>query len=203
MISTSLRRSKFVWASAAFLLFSGPARAADPKPDAASAPAEADKTTVDLVNYFLKVDLPDANPKLIDPFLAVKTETLPQKLRGKAAAKQLEITALLRLHAVKKKGIFVQPTEGCSEKDFVKPLKMMGYMMGYQVVDEDELKYVMDKTKCTEIDLGCRFSMLIFFEKKKDRVVKFLAQDPIMAIVAESHGGGTTKFFHMNYTCMH
>ena len=191
---------------AALLLASGPARAADPKPDvaSASAPAEADKSTVDLVNYFLKVDLPDANPKLIDPFLAVKTETLPQKLRGKAAAKQVEITALLRLHAVKKKGIFVQPTEGCSEKDFVKPMKMMGYMMGYEVVNEDELKYIMDKTKCTEIDLGCRFSMLIFFEKKKDRVVKFLSADPIMALVAESHGsGGTTKFFGMNYTCMH
>jgi hypothetical protein len=192
-------------ALAAVSLAGASARAESPKPGAsASAPAEADKSTIDLVNYFLKVDLPDANPKLIDPFLAVKTEELPQKLRGKAAAKQLEITALLRLHNVKKKGIFVQPAEGCLEKDFVKPMAMSRYFsLGYEIVNEDELKYVMKTTQCTETDLGCRFSMLIFFEKKKDRVVKFLSADPIMAIVAESHGGGSTKFFGMHYTCMH
>ena len=190
---------------AALLLACGPARAADPKPDAAaSAPVEADKDTIELVRYFLGVDLPDANPKLINPFLAVNTETLPKKLRGPAAAKQVEITGLLRLHDVKKKGIFVQPTDNCSEKNFVKPMTMSSFFsQGYEVVNEDELKYVMDKTKCTEIDLGCRFSMLIFFEKKKDRVIKFIAADPIMAIVAESHRGGTTKFFGMNYNCMH
>ncbi|MFI5362849.1 MAG: hypothetical protein ACHQ49_12825 [Elusimicrobiota bacterium] len=187
---------------AAFLMMGGPAMAADAKADAA---ATADKGTIDLVNYFLKVDLADANTKLVDEFLAVKTDTLPKKLRGKAAAKQIEITALLRIHDVKKKGIFVQqPAQECNEKDFVKPLSMAGFFYGYEVVNEDELKYVMDKTKCTEIDLGCRFSMLIFFEKKKDRVIKFNANDPIMALVAESHaGGGTTKFFGMGFTCMH
>ena len=30
----------------------------------------SDQTTIDLVKYFLKVDLSEANPKLIDPFLA-------------------------------------------------------------------------------------------------------------------------------------
>jgi hypothetical protein len=191
---------------AAFLLLAGPARAADPKPDAAAAePAPADKDTIDLVNYFLKVELADANPKLIDPFLAVKIETLPKKLRNKAAAKQVEVNALLRLHNVKKKGIFVQqPTEECSEKDFVKPLSMAGFFNGYEEVSDDDLKCVMDQTKCTEIDLGCRFSMLIFFEKKKDRIVKFNAADPIMAIVAGCRGkAGTTHFFGMSYTCMH
>jgi hypothetical protein len=185
-----------------------PARAADPAPDAAAAaPAAADKSTVDLVNYFLKVELADASPKLIDPFLAVKTETLPKKLQNKAAAKQVEITALLRLSHVKKKGIFVQPlAEECSETSFVKPLTMAGFFAapGYEEVTEDDLKCVMDQTKCTEVDLGCRFSMLIFYEKKKDRIVKFLATDPIMAIVAGCRGGGgTTHFFGSGYSCMH
>ena len=206
-ISADFPRRKLICAFASILLAGGYARAADPKPDAASSvekTAAADKDTLDLVNYFLKVALSEANPKLIDPFLAVKTEALPKSLRGKAAAKQVEISALLRLHDVKKKGIFVQQRDDCSEKDFIKPMGMMSFFsQGYEVVNEDELKYVMDKTKCTEIDLGCRFSMLIFYEKRKDRIVKFNAADPIMALIAESHGGGGTKFFGMGYTCMH
>jgi hypothetical protein len=191
---------------AALLLGAGAARAAAPKADAA-ADAPADKEAIQLVNYFLKVDLADANPKLINPFLAVKTETLPKKLRNKAAAKQVEIAALLRVHDIKKKGIFVQPlTEACSETSFVKPLTLASSFPdpGYETVTEDELKYVMDQTKCTEIDLGCRFSMLIFFEKGKDRIVKFNAVDPIMAKVAEYRGkGGSSHFFGMGYSCLH
>ena len=191
----------------AALLLTGPVRAAasDDKPAAAES---ADKTTIDLVNYFLKVDLSEANPKLIDPFLAVKTETLPKKLQRKTAAKQTEIAALLRIHDIKKKGIFVQTAgQACDETSFVKPLSLASAFpspLPYEVVTEDELKCVMEQTKCTEDDLGCRFSMLIFFEKKKDRIIKFNASDPIMAIVAGCRGsGGTSHFFGMNYTCMH
>lgn len=189
----------------AAVLLAGPVRAfADDKPAAAAA---ADKTTIDLVNYFLKIDLADANPKLIDPFLAVKTETLPKKLQAKAAAKQVEVSALLRIHDVKKKGIFVQPqAAACTAADFVKPLAMAAMFPdpGYETVTEDELKYVMDQTKCTEDDLGCRFSMLIFFTKGKDRVIKFNAVDPIMAKVAEYRGkGGSSHFFGMGYSCLH
>jgi hypothetical protein len=187
---------------AALLLCAAPLFAAEPAADDGT----ADKATVDLVKYFLKVPISDASTKLIDPFLAIKTDTLPAKLRGKAAAKQTEIAALLRIHERKKVGSLVYPLDGCSEKDFVKPLKEAPFFPapGYEKVNEEELKYVMDKTKCTEIDLGCRFSMLIFFEKKKDRIVKFLAADPIMAIVAESHGGGgTSKLFGLGYTCEH
>ncbi|HEX4046233.1 MAG TPA: hypothetical protein VH309_00270 [Elusimicrobiota bacterium] len=189
---------------AALLLAAGPARAAGPAPAAAAAPAS--KETIELVNYFLKVELADANPDLINPFLAVKTETLPKKLRNRAAAKQVEIAALLRIHDTKKKGIFVQPTPDCNESSFIKPLDMAGYFPspGYEEVNDDDLKCVMDQTKCSEIDLGCRFSMLIFYQKKKERIVKFNAADPIMAIVAGCRGkAGNTRFFGMGYTCMH
>jgi hypothetical protein len=192
---------------ATFLLLAGPVRAAETKADAAAAaPAPADKSTIDLVNYFLKVQLADASPKLIDPFLAVKIETLPKKLQQKAMAKQIEITQVLRVHSVKKKGIFVQPVEGCTEESFIKPLSMQSSFPSpdYEVVSEDELRCVMDQTKCSEIDLGCRFSLMIFFEKKKDRVLKFNASDPLMAKVAECrNGGGTSHLFGMGYSCMH
>ncbi len=78
------------------LILSHSAMAEDKKPDG----APADKTTLELVQYFLKVPTAEANSKLIEPFLAVKPETLPKKLRGKTAAKQAEISALLRLHNI-------------------------------------------------------------------------------------------------------
>jgi hypothetical protein len=189
---------------AAFLLIAGPARAADPKPDAPV--AAADEQTVKIATLFLKADLSDIDPRLVEPFLAIKIESLPVKIQKKVLAKQVEVAALVRIHDTKKKGIFVQPTEDCDAKSFIKPLTMAPYFPepGYEVVTDDELKCVMDQTKCTEIDLGCRFSMLIFYQKAKDRIVKFNANDPIMALVAGCRGkAGTTHFFGMSYTCMH
>lgn len=167
--------------------------------------AEAGKTAVDLAKYFLKTPTSDVDTKLIDPFLKIDAETLPVKLRRKVVVKQYEIAALIRLHDTKKAGSLIQPADNCDEHNFVKPLSLASAFEGMETVTEDELKYVMDKTKCTEIDLGCRFSMLIFFEKKKDRILKFSASDPIMAIVAEARGksGSGTHFFGITMTCMH
>ena len=183
------------------LSFSSAARAGD-KP-AALEQATADKATVELVRYFLKVPAYEVDTKLVGRFLAVDAGTLPQKIRGKALAKQAEIRDLINIHDTKKAGSLIQPKEGCSEKDFVVPLEQAAFYAGYEEVNEDELKYVKDKTKCTEIDLGCRFSLKIFFKKGKDRRLMFVPADPIMAVVAESHKGGTTNFFGMGFTCMH
>jgi hypothetical protein len=181
------------------------AAAAEPEKAVAAAAAEANKTTIQLVEYFLKTPIPDANPKLIEPFLAVDTETLPKKLRLKARAKQVEISTILKLHDTKKAGSLIQPLEGCSEKDFVFPLAQADFYLGFgnEEVNEDELSYVKNKTKCTEIDLGCRFSLKIFFTKGKPRRLEFYGPDPIMALVAESHKGGSTNFFGSGLTCMH
>ena len=185
---------------AALLATAAPALSADKK----DVDQNASETTVKLVEYFLKVPTADANPELINPFLAVNVESLPKKMRGKAAAKQAEVSALIRLHDRRKAGSLVQPKEDCSMKDFIKPLNMAGFFGSYEEVTEDELRYVSDKTKCTEMDLGCRFSLLIFYEKKKDRILKFMPNDPIMAIVAEFRNkGGSTNFFGSGYTCMH
>jgi len=182
----------------ALLLIAGPARADEPK--------TADKTTIQLVEYFLKTPLEDANTKLVEPFLAVDPESLPKKLRMKAKGKQIEIRDLIKLHDTKKAGVLIQPKNDCSEKDFVSGLDELPFyrQLGYEEVNEDELEYVKNKTKCTEIDLGCRFSLHIFFKKGKDRRLFFVPSDPIMALVAESHGkGGSTKFFGLGLTCMH
>lgn len=168
--------------------------------------ATADKATLALVEYFLKTPTSQADPKLVDRFLAVKADDLPPKLRRKVDAKQVEIRVLIRLHDTKKMGVLIQPAEACGPKDFIKPLEIAPFfsLPTFETVTEDELKYVRDKTQCTEIDLGCRFSMLIFFKEKKPRIVRFAAADPIMDIVAEARGrGGGTKFFGAGFSCMH
>lgn len=191
----------------ALLLTAPAARASDSKTAEALVAEKSsyDKTTVELVEYFLKVPLAEADPSFVNRFLAVAQEDIPKKLRRKALAKQIEIRDLVKLHATKKQGVLIQPDEACSEKDFIFPLDQVSFYlsMGYEEVNEDELEYVKNKTKCTEIDLGCRFTLKIFFKKGKDRRMMFVPQDPIMAIVAESHKGGSTKFFGMGMTCMH
>ena len=171
-----------------------PLRAADVQKSTAT----ADSKTVELAEYFIKVPTAEANPKLVTPFLAIDTETLPKKMRRKAKAKQFEIQTLLKLHDTKKMGFLIRPMEGCAEKDFVLPLGQAATFlsMGYEEITEDELDFVKSKTKCEEIDLGCRFSMKLFFTKPKPRRLMFAASDPIMAIVAESRGKhGNTNFF--------
>lgn len=190
----------------AFLLAALPARAEDAK----AAPTPADKTTLELVDYFLKVPTSEANPKLVAAFLAVDGRTLPKKLRLKAGLKQAEIRDLIKLRAAKKGGSLVQPDAVCTGEEMVRPLAEADIFLGgqYEEIDEDELKYVMDKTHCTELDLGCRFSLKIFFTKsvpkQKPRRMGFLGGDPIMGLIAESRGkGGSTHFFGFGLSCLH
>jgi hypothetical protein len=192
---------------AAFLLAAAPSWAADTAP-AAAAVAPADATTLRIVDVVLKNEISDVDPRLIEPFLAIKPESLPVKLRKKVQSRQIEISSLLKLHDTKKKGSLIQPAQDCSEKDFVGPLSSEGIYKnaGYAEINEDELKYVMEKTKCTELDLGCHFTFKIFFTKPKPRVLMFHEKDPLMAMVAQSHGegaGGNSHFFGIGLTCMH
>jgi hypothetical protein len=187
----------------ALLLAAAPARAADAKADDAGT---ADATTVQLADYFIKTSVADANPKLVTPFLAVDPATLPKRQRVKAAAKQVEIKTLFKLHDTKKKGNWLQATEGCSLKDIVKPLKDIPLytLAGYGDIKEDEEQYIMHKTQCTEIDMGCQFSLIIFFDKGKPRRLMLQEHDPLNALAAESHKpAGQTNFFGTGLTCAH
>jgi hypothetical protein len=166
----------------------------------------ADATAVQLADYFVKTDVADANPKLVEPFLAIDAATLPKRLREKAAAKQVEIRTLLKLHDTKKKGNWVQPVDGCKITDIVKPLKDIPIYKLAEFVElkEDEEQFVMSKTNCTELNMGCEFSLIIFFEKGKPRQLMLQGKDPLWAIVAQMHGkGGQTNFFGTGLSCMH
>ncbi len=180
------------------LLAAAPSRAADP--------VAADSSTVRLADYFVQTPINEADPKLVSPFLALDAQTLPKRLREKARAKQLAIQALLKLHDTKKKGNWLQPVGGCTAESFVKPLKdIPAYAMaGYVPITEEELKYIMHKTNCTELDLGCQFTFTIFYDKKKPRKLMLHQNDPIDALAAESHGPhGQTNFFGVGLTCQH
>jgi hypothetical protein len=188
-------------ALALVLLLAGSARA-----DAAK-PAEADATTIQLVDYFLKTPTSDANPKFIESFLAVDTETLPKRQRAKAKSKQIEIQTLIKLHDTKKKGNWLQPAEGCTLASVVHPLSdAPAYQFaGYVDIDEDEARYVEAKTHCSELELACHFSLGIFFTKGKPRRLMLSQKDPLMSMVAESHSktAGQTNFFGIGLSCAH
>jgi len=178
-----------------------PARALTP--DSAAKP---DADAVKLVEYFLKTPTPDVDTKLVAPFLAVDPETLPERLRVKARGKQIEIRTLIKLHDTKQKGNWLQPPENCTLESVVHPLKdaRVYLMAGYKDIKEDEERYVTQKTKCSDLELGCHFSLIILFEKGKPRRLMLLPSDPLMALVAESHGhSGQTNFFGTTLTCMH
>lgn len=192
----------YYYASLIAVLLACPLRAAD----AQKSSAAADQKTVELAEYFIKVPTAEANPKLVTPFLAVDVETLPKKIRRKTKAKQIEIQTLIKLHDTKKMGFIIQPMEGCTEKNFILPLEQASFFvtLGYEDIGEEELDFVKNKTKCTEVDLGCRFSFKIFYTKPHPRRLMFVATDPVMAIVAESRGKhGSTNFFGAGFSCMH
>ena len=195
------------------LLLVVPARPAAAAPrrrkaaETGAAAGTADKTTVELVEYFLKVPTSDANPELVDPFLAVKTETLPARLRGKARAKQIEIRALIKVHDAKKKGMIVQRPAGCTMDSFVRPFSdEYAYRIAHYVpITEDEELYLLKQTGCVETDLGCEFSLTIFHDAGSTRPRRLMLHesDPLMGIVARyrEHGSGGTRFFGTGLFC--
>lgn len=162
----------------------------------------ADRTTVELVEYFLKAPTDKANPRLVSPFLDVDPRTLPKGLRDKARAKQLQIRALLKLHDTRKKGLTgLRPVESCKESDYTYPLGeyAMHTIFPVEKITEDELEYLVGRTKCDEHQLGCQFSLRIFVDplKKKPRKLILQPSDPLAALLASYRGRGSagTNFF--------
>jgi hypothetical protein len=182
--------------------------AAAPAPARAAAKSgTADKTTLELVGYFLKVPTAQASPKLIQPFLAVDVDTLPPRLRRKTRAKQIQIRTLIKVHDARKKGMIVQPAAGCTLDSIVRPTSdETAYMLaGFQFITEDEEHFVLQQTKCQEEDLGCEFSLVIFHDagSKKPRKLALHVRDPLMGLVARyrEKGSGSTHFFGSSLFC--
>ena len=75
--------------------------------------------------------------------------------------------------------------------------------MGFEQIDEEELEYLMKRTRCSECELHEESSLMAVVvppKKKKELGTRYLfmsASDPWMAIVAEFRRGssGGTNFF--------
>lgn len=167
----------------------------------------ADEGSVKLAKRVVAADIDKIDPKDVDQFLALKPETLPADLRDKVVGRQVEINALIRLHGEKKRGAFVTP-EACDLGQHIHPFKDLWIyiMMHYEQVTEEELKLLENRTRCTQDDFICRFTLEIFYEKnsKKPRELYFNENDIMMAFVAAIRGknGTGTNFFGMGaVTC--
>lgn len=166
---------------------------------AADAPAVS-TTTLALVDYALRTPLPDMDPKLASYFLDVDPQSLPAKKRDRAFARQLEIRQALKAEQGRKKGnLRFVGVAACEPKPY--PLRVI-LMVGHMVeVPEDDIEFAEARTKCTEDDLQCEFSLMINKTERPGKPPKkryFLKDiDPINGIIAEHHGkaGGGSNFF--------
>ena len=168
-----------------------------------------ERADVMLAERMLKIELSDAPPVLIEPFLALDSNALPKRLREKTRARQLEIRTYLKLYDTKKKGGVLQAVEACSETSFVKPMKDLPFYReaGWtEEITEFEEDQVSEFTLCREIDLGCHFTLMIFHDagSKKPRRLFLTGSDPIMMLVARARSktlGG--NYFGTGLSCMH
>jgi hypothetical protein len=171
-------------------------------PAAAQTAASASTTTLALVEYALRTDLPDMDPKLANYFLQVDTDTLPPKKRDKALARQLAIQVALKMQEGKKKGgMRFVAGQTCEPKHY--PLQVILLIPKLVEISEEEIEYVEERTKCDEDDLSCQFSLMVAIiprpapKPPKKRFFLFI-QDPLNGIVAESHAkssSGNSSFF--------
>jgi len=176
------------------LMLSLPAalRAADPPPAAA-----LDADTLAMVKTFLKLPTEKLPAAHVGRFLGVDPGALPEKLRKPFLAKRLELYTLKQIADGKKRGTVRMPEEKCSA-----PIMAQGnsagilLSAGFVEIYDDEEKFVMDKTNCTENDLQCEFTLQIVIEKKGNKTFRRLflhERDPIMAIVGQYRDAGKTK----------
>lgn len=171
--------------------------------------APADNDTIALVEKAVKGHVSELAPALVEPFLKVNPATLPKKLQGKAAARQLEIKSLLKVHDAGKNSGMVKAPEGCSEFDGLRPTSQIGIYesLNFGPVDELERDALEQRTLCTIKDMVCSFTLLIFHDKgsKKPRKLYMHERDPLQPILQQirNKSGGQSNFFGIKpLTCI-
>lgn len=179
-------------------------------PAVAAAPDEA--TTQQIVDYALRTPTSDMDPKLANAFLDLDVEKLPKKKKEKARAKQLELQTLLKISKGKKKGGIRWPTpEGCKPKVYGPGDAGALSIAGFAEIKDDEEAFLLERTKCTEPELCCEFSLTLLAmpQKKGPPLMRYFLHenDPINALLAEYRNrntGGQTKFFGGGvFSCNH
>ncbi|MBI3551090.1 MAG: hypothetical protein HY077_01115 [Elusimicrobia bacterium] len=171
--------------------------------------ADADKDTVEMVEAFIKLPVDRLPVEHIDRFVAVDPETLPKKLRQGFKAKKLELYTFKQLAHRKKVGTIISGDDNCAVPHEGKSNEISVLLMvGYQEITEDEKIWVGNKTKCTERDMLCEFSLQVVDEKgskkKAARRRYFLyckaSCDPLMVLIGahrDRADGKQTNFFGM------
>jgi hypothetical protein len=183
-------------ALSALLALSGPAsaRAADPAPTSQDPAGALDEDTLAMVKAFLRMPTEQLPPEHIPKFLALDPAALPKKLRRPFEAKRLELYSLKQLGQTRKQGNILMPDDHCEVPKEAKSQDVSLLMMaGYKEITEDEEIWVGQRTRCTEHDMLCDFSLQILDERvgsgkkarRRRRYFLFcsLACDPLMVLV--------------------
>lgn len=165
--------------------------------------AALDADTKAMVEAFLKMPVEQMPPDHIGRFMAVKAEDLPEKLRPKFEARKLELSTLRHISATKKKGFVRMPEKDCAVPDDTKAAGAAIFKLaGYGEIDEAEVLYLTDRTKCTVEELMCEFSLRVVVEKaakgKKKTTFMLHQNDVLWGMIAQYRSGskGTqTNFF--------
>jgi len=183
----------------ALLALAAPARCAG---------ADADKATVEMVRAFIKLPIDQLPAEHIDEFVALDPEALPKKLRRGFKARRLELYALKNLAHRKKTGTIISGDDACAVPHEAKSGELgLLAQVGYQEITEDEKMWLEKKTKCTERDMLCEFTLQVVDEpgtkKKKPERRYFLyckgaACDALFVLVGAHRAqveGKQTDFF--------
>ena len=178
-----------------------------------AAEKKADADTVKLVNQVLKVQIADIPPEAIEAFLAVDGESLPKKIQKRFEARKIELYTLKHLADGKKKKSnwrIINPEECSRPKESSSQEIGLLMLAGFGKVSADEVAYTESKSKCTQRDMMCEFSLQVIIEKKgkeEKRTYLIHGNDPLMAYVSEYRAGmsgGNTNFFGMmKANCTH
>jgi hypothetical protein len=172
-------------------------------------PVALDADTLEMVKEFLKLPADKLPLEFIPRFLAVDPASLPRKLRRPFEARKLELYSLKQLQQTKKKGIVLLPDDHCEAP---KEAKSQDFnvlrMAGYKEITEEEDIWLTKRTRCTEQDMLCNFSLQILNEKvgsgRQARMRRryflycWIGCDPLMALVEiyRAHADdSSTNFF--------
>jgi hypothetical protein len=171
---------------------------------AAGSGGPLDADTLEMVQAFLKLPADQLPSEHIPRFLAVDPASLPKKLRRPFAAKRLELYSLRQLGRAKKKGSVIVPDDHCeAPKDAQSRDIALLKSVGYSEITEDEEVWLTKKTRCTEQDMLCEFTLQILDEqigtgKKARRRRRYFLYcgagcDPLMVLVGAYRARANTN----------
>lgn len=196
----------------ATLLFLGPTSHAAKGKAPAAKEAPAANEDEKLVDYVTKTDTGALDPKAIPRFMELDLSAMSPGRQAAAKAKRLELKALKKAMESKSKPPIrragMEPDQSCGAEEGTEQQVGMLQRMGFMPVTEDEVKFLVDRTKCTECELSEEFTYTIYIvrgdkaKKKPDAKHTFIhAKDPLMALVSQyrSGGKGGTDFFSVGF----